>query len=39
LHLATDGKNDEIIKLVDQVIPGSAVASTPPLELTSIDQS
>ncbi|MHC1740782.1 MAG: polysaccharide biosynthesis protein [Anaerolineaceae bacterium] len=39
LHLAAEGKTDEIIRLVDEVIPGSAVASTPPLELTSIDQS
>jgi FlaA1/EpsC-like NDP-sugar epimerase len=39
IHLAAEAKNDEIIALVDQVIPGSAVASTPPLELTSIDQS
>ena len=39
LHLAAEGKNDEIVAFVDQVIPGSAVASTPPLELTSIDQS
>jgi FlaA1/EpsC-like NDP-sugar epimerase len=39
LHLAATGKTDEIVTLVDQVIPGSAVASTPPLELTSIDQS
>jgi len=39
LNLAAEGRNSEIIALVDQVIPGSAVASTPPLELTSIDQS
>ena len=39
LELAAKGKNPEIIALVDQVIPGSAVASTPPPELTSIDQS
>ena len=39
LHLAATGKTDEIITFVDQVIPGSAVASTPPPELTSIDQS
>jgi len=37
LHLAAEAKNDEIIALVDEVIPGSAVASTPPPELTSID--
>lgn len=39
LHLAAEAKNDEIITLIDEVIPGSAVASTPPPELTSIDQS
>lgn len=39
LKLATEGKVSEIITLVDDTIPGSAIASTPPPELTSIDQS
>jgi len=38
LFFADKGKTGEIITLVDQVIPGSAVANTPPLKLTSIDQ-
>ena len=37
LHLAAEGKNDEIIALVDQTIPGSSVGNTPPPDLTSID--
>lgn len=39
LDLARSGKVNEIIALVDETIPGSAIASTPPPELTSIDQS
>ena len=39
LHLAAEGKNEEIVELIDQTIPGSAVGSNPPPELTSIDQS
>lgn len=39
IHLAGEGRTEEIVSLVDQVIPGSAIASTPPPELTSIDQS
>lgn len=39
LELAAEGKTSEIINLVDETIPGSAIASTPPPELTSIDQS
>jgi FlaA1/EpsC-like NDP-sugar epimerase len=39
LQLAADGKNDEIVAMMDATIPGSAVAATPPPELTSIDQS
>lgn len=39
LHLAAEGKNEEIIELIDHTIPGSAVGSNPPPELTSIDQS
>ena len=37
IHLAAEGKNDEIIALVDQTIPGSSVGNTPPPDLTSID--
>lgn len=39
LKLASKGKTAEIVALADEVIPGSAIASTPPPELTSIDQS
>jgi len=39
LQLAADGRNDDIVAMVDATIPGSAVAATPPPELTSIDQS
>ncbi len=39
LELAGEGKTSEIIALVDDTIPGSAIASTPPPDLTSIDQS
>jgi FlaA1/EpsC-like NDP-sugar epimerase len=39
LELALEGKTSNIISLVDETIPGSAIASTPPPELTSIDQS
>jgi FlaA1/EpsC-like NDP-sugar epimerase len=39
LALSAHGKNEEIVTLVDNVIPGSAVASTPPPDITSIDQS
>ncbi|MRR31725.1 polysaccharide biosynthesis protein, partial [bacterium] len=37
LSLSVEGDTGGIINLVDEVIPGSAVASTPPTELTSID--
>jgi len=37
LVLSIEGDSGAIINLVDDVIPGSAVASTPPTELTSID--
>jgi FlaA1/EpsC-like NDP-sugar epimerase len=39
LEMAASGKVSEIIALVDETIPGSAIASTPPPEMTSIDQS
>jgi FlaA1/EpsC-like NDP-sugar epimerase len=39
LALSARGKNSEIVTLVDNLIPGSAVASTPPPDITSIDQS
>jgi len=35
--LASAGDTGGIINLVDETIPGSAVATTPPIELTSID--
>ncbi len=37
LSLSVEGDTSGIINLVDEVIPGSAVASTPPTELTPID--
>jgi Predicted nucleoside-diphosphate sugar epimerases len=37
LALASNGDTGGIITLVDEAIPGSAVATTPPVELTSID--
>lgn len=39
LNLSAHGKNGEIVAMVDALIPGSAVAATPPPEITSIDQS
>jgi FlaA1/EpsC-like NDP-sugar epimerase len=39
LSLSSHAKNAEIVTLVDNLIPGSAVASTPPLDINSIDQS
>jgi FlaA1/EpsC-like NDP-sugar epimerase len=39
LALSAQGKVTEIVTLVDSLIPGSAVAETPPPDITSIDQS
>lgn len=39
LTLSARGKTTEIITMVDDLIPGSAVAATPPPDITSIDQS
>lgn len=39
LSLSARGKNGEIVAMVDALIPGSAVAATPPPDITSIDQS
>jgi FlaA1/EpsC-like NDP-sugar epimerase len=39
LTLSAHGKNSEIVAMVDALIPGSAVAATPPPDITSIDQS
>jgi FlaA1/EpsC-like NDP-sugar epimerase len=36
-HLAQDGDAPTVAKLLDELIPGSAVRSTPPPEMTSID--
>lgn len=36
IELSRSGKNDEIIDLLDDFIPGAAVRSTPPPEITSI---
>jgi FlaA1/EpsC-like NDP-sugar epimerase len=36
-HLAQDGDAPTVVKLLDELIPGSAVCSTPPPEMTSID--
>ena len=38
LTLSADGDAGGVIALMDETIPGSAVASTPPTELSSIDQ-
>jgi FlaA1/EpsC-like NDP-sugar epimerase len=37
LDLAEQGKSDEIIKLIDDSIPGSTLGATPPPELLSIE--
>ena len=39
LALSAKGKTTEIVTMVDNLIPGSAVAATPPPDITSIDQS
>jgi len=39
LALSAQGKVTEIVSKVDSLIPGSAVAETPPPDITSIDQS
>lgn len=37
IHLAQEGDTTSVVALLDELIPGSAVRSTPPPELTSID--
>ncbi len=37
IHLSQEGDASAVVALLDELIPGSAVRSTPPLELTSID--
>lgn len=37
IQLAREGESREIIDLFDELIPGSAVHTSPPLEITSID--
>jgi FlaA1/EpsC-like NDP-sugar epimerase len=39
LVLSAQGKVTEIVAKVDSLIPGSAIAETPPPDITSIDQS
>jgi FlaA1/EpsC-like NDP-sugar epimerase len=39
LLLSAQGKVTEIVTMVDSLIPGSAVAETPPPDINSIDQS
>lgn len=36
IHLAREGDSSSIVKLVDSYIPGAAVRSTPPPDLTSV---
>jgi FlaA1/EpsC-like NDP-sugar epimerase len=35
LHLAREGDNASIIRILDEMIPGAAVRSTPPPDMTS----
>jgi FlaA1/EpsC-like NDP-sugar epimerase len=37
LELADEGKTDEIIKFIDETLPGATLGSTPPPELLSIE--
>jgi len=37
VHLAQHGDAPTIVRLLDELIPGSAIRSTPPAEMTSID--
>ncbi|MCX8025656.1 MAG: polysaccharide biosynthesis protein, partial [Thermanaerothrix sp.] len=36
IKLAREGEREQIVALLDEVIPGSAIRSTPPPELTSV---
>jgi hypothetical protein len=36
IHLAREGFPTEIVKRLDRIIPGAAVRSTPPPDLTSL---
>jgi FlaA1/EpsC-like NDP-sugar epimerase len=36
IHLAREGDSSSIVKLIDSYIPGAAVRSTPPPDLTSV---
>ncbi len=36
-HLATEGDSQALVRLLDELIPGSAVHSLPPPEITSVD--
>ncbi len=36
IHLAREGETDTILRIFDEVIPGAAVRSTPPPDLTAI---
>ncbi len=36
-RLADEGDSNTIVKLLDELIPGAAVESTPPSTLTSIE--
>ena len=36
IHLAREGDTDSIVRILDEFIPGAAVRSTPPPDLTSI---
>ena len=36
VHLAREGDQDGIIRILDQCIPGAAVRSTPPPDITSV---
>jgi hypothetical protein len=37
VHLAKEGDTTAVTRLLDELIPGSAVRSTPPPEFTSIE--
>lgn len=36
IHLAREGETDSILRIFDEIIPGAAVRSTPPPDLTAI---
>ncbi len=37
IHLAQEGETSAVTRLLDEIIPGSAIRSTPPPEITSIE--